>query len=323
MFIDSTNYKRHVEALIQQSDRVDIAVAFWGAGAAKLIEGLGKRFRILCNLRAGGTNPAEVRALLEYGHDVLALDDLHAKVVIGDRAAIVGSANFSTNGLNIEAGEFDSWQEAGYLSESPADLREMQEWFEGQWKRGYEITDKALIEAQANWDKRRVTKIPFSRSHESVLSMARAELEGRNIFVALWRDTPSAEAEAEAECRQERLDSDVTIGGVKEWDFFEDWDDMRVGQKVISAFVGPRGRIAVEGVFEIFEVFSKQREDALRRGEQMQLHICYKLDELLGIPFTRSDCENLATLVRRAGNANELIEAGTPLVPLGAFLEGH
>jgi hypothetical protein len=52
----------------------------------------------------------------------------------------------------------------------------------------------------------------------------------------------------------------------------------------------------------------------------MELQICYKLDKLVGIPFTVADCEQLAKLIRQAGNANELIDEGTLLVPLAKFV---
>jgi hypothetical protein len=86
MFISSTDYKTHIDTLIQQSDEIDIAVAFWGKGASKYLEASGKRCRILCSLTTGGTNPSEIEKL-QATHEVRHLEDLHAKVIIGTNLA--------------------------------------------------------------------------------------------------------------------------------------------------------------------------------------------------------------------------------------------
>lgn len=322
MFISSSNYIDSVRKVLEQTGQVDIAVAFWGRGAAELLSGSNKRYRILCNLRSGGTNPKEVEVLIRNGHDVLLLDDLHAKVVVGDAAAIAGSANFSTNGLNIESAEFDGWQEAGFWTDRPRDLREMRGWFESQWKRGHEVTARALDEAQANWDKRRMTRIPFSRAHKSVLTMTPAELEGRNIFVALWDDEASPEAVALAENWIERQEAKMPpLDDEDIWDYFEDWDAMKEGQEIISAFVGPRGGIEVRGVCRVFEAVVDRRVQGDRFGETITVHVCRKSDEVLGLPFTNADCVRLAKMIRESGKARRFIDAEEPLVPLSEFFK--
>lgn len=320
MFISSTDYRARIVSLVSQSEAIDIAVAFWGEGASTLLTGPGKRFRILCNLTSGGTNPMEIEALLEDKHDVLHLEDLHAKVVVGDRLAIVGSANFSTNGLNIQGNEFDGWQEAGYATDKTEDLQQMREWFETQWKRGSKITPRIIEQAQANWAKRCANRVPMSSNHKSVLSMTPAELEGRNIFVALWRGDPSPEAQSESTLVLDQQEDVSPAKDTMNWDIFEDWDEIKVGQTVIPVYVGTKGRIKVKGAYEVLFTHSKKREQALNRGELMELKMCFKLKDVAGLPFTDVDCQNLASLIKQSGKVNEFINAGTPLVPLGAFV---
>lgn len=136
MFITSADYKAQVERIIQENHSIDIAVAFWGKGAENLFANSDIPIRILCNLTSGGTNPAPIEKLHNKGVfkniEIKHLDDLHAKVLVGDKSAIVGSANISTNGLNIEEGEFDGWQEAGFVTHDAVELEKMRQWFEQQ-----------------------------------------------------------------------------------------------------------------------------------------------------------------------------------------------
>ncbi len=50
----------------------------------------------------------------------------------------------------------------------------------------------------------------------------------------------------------------------------------------------------------------------------MKLQTCYELDNLIGIPFTPADREELEKLIRKAGNATELVDT---LVSLAEFVE--
>ncbi|MFL9897918.1 phospholipase D family protein [Paraburkholderia fungorum] len=314
MFISSTDYKSHIDTLINQSQTIDIAVAFWGKGAFEYLQGTGKQFRIICNLTSGGTNPEVIEALQEEGYEVRHLDDLHAKVVIGINVAVVGSANFSTNGLNIEADEFDGWQEAGYATNKPEDLGQMRDWFDRQWKRGIEITEGMLEQAQANWDARYRTRIAFSSTKKSVLSMTPAELQGRNIYVALYRDAPSDEASKffgkwkDEQHLDSPTESDTEVG------FYEDWDEMERGQKVISVYVGPKGGIVVEGAYEIYGSIQKDRT-GWGLGPKMTLQLCYGINRLADRTFQKRECMELAERLRASGrslSADERYE----LVPL-------
>ena len=51
------------------NSRLYCAVAFWGYGASKHLQlpRLGRDIRIICNLSMGGTNPDEIRRMVEGG----------------------------------------------------------------------------------------------------------------------------------------------------------------------------------------------------------------------------------------------------------------
>src|SRR5699024_4427993 len=92
MFISGERYRQRVEEIVAAADTIDLAVAFLRKGAPDLIEP-SKRARVICNLESGATNPHAVRDLIDKGVQVRSLATLHAKVIIAEHSALVGSAN--------------------------------------------------------------------------------------------------------------------------------------------------------------------------------------------------------------------------------------
>lgn len=127
------------------------AVAFWGAGSETLLTG--SDARVVCNLKAGGTNPFALRKLQVA--ELLQCDDLHAKVYLGSDHAIVTSANASANGLGLEAGEQAGWQEAGVRV---AEIEPIEAWFDAICAKSREITDDDWLAAEAAWRRRQIAK---------------------------------------------------------------------------------------------------------------------------------------------------------------------
>lgn len=107
MFVTSADYENAVASIAEEKGELLVAVAFWGRGAESIVHRRrGKPVKIICNLTSGGTNPATIETL--QGIDKVILkqcDRLHAKVIVGSKTAVVGSANFSCNGLNLEGEE--------------------------------------------------------------------------------------------------------------------------------------------------------------------------------------------------------------------------
>lgn len=134
---------------------IDIAVAFWGSGAERLIRA-DKRYRIIGNLTAGGTNPRVFRTLSQCPHTTLHhLPALHAKVAVFQHGALVSSANLSSNGLGLEGEDVKGWQEVGYEISAPsADYVGVQRWFEKLWDDSRPVTEELLLAAERAWAKR-------------------------------------------------------------------------------------------------------------------------------------------------------------------------
>lgn len=147
-----------IKHLLKTETRLQIAVAFIGDGANQLIGPQAKDVQIICNLTMEGTNPNEVRKLIgKFGKDcVKQIDNLHAKLYIGTKYAIVGSANMSASGLGTQP---TALREAGYRFklDQPSGKRGAS-WFNALWEEACNITDKDLKNAEDKWNHRDRTR---------------------------------------------------------------------------------------------------------------------------------------------------------------------
>lgn len=132
-FLHGDRLRKHIVAALEGKRR-DLAVAFIGHGALERA-GLSspKGTRIICDLWSGGCNPEAVRQLHKAGVQIRNLRNLHAKVYLGDNAAVVGSANLSSNGFgNLDAPQ--QWGlEAGILIDNPSELDQIAAWYDAQF----------------------------------------------------------------------------------------------------------------------------------------------------------------------------------------------
>jgi hypothetical protein len=84
--------------------------------------------------------------------DLRHVPDLHAKVYISDRGAVVGSANASDNGIGFGFGAAPGLIEAGVLLRPDAQsFAEAAAWFETLWDRSRKVGKKALDMAKARF----------------------------------------------------------------------------------------------------------------------------------------------------------------------------
>lgn len=280
MFLTSDEYLKSVEGLLSESESIDIAVAFWGQGAEVLIPQTGKKLRVLCNLTMGGTNPDVIKALQVYPSiEIKALSRLHAKVMIGDQQAIIGSANCSANGLNFEGDELQGWYEAGFRTADQDQLTKMRLWFEARWAEGESITDQMLSEATQAWFLRSKVRIVDPNSSRQLLKMPLDTIARRDAVVLIWRTPMEEEAKQRLE---EKRESVGNANASSSWGAYEDWfDDLHQGCTVLDINIDKAGKVKVHGFFEIIDEAIYTR---LSNNEEMSLHICRPLKGFLGIP---------------------------------------
>jgi len=149
---------QEIKKLLSKENKLRIAVAFIGDGACNLINQKTNDVKIICNLTMGGTNPTEVKALINRFNrgNVKHVDNLHAKLYIGTEYAIVGSANMSANGLGTQP---HGLREAGYQFKmtSPSGQRSA-DWFDTLWGAARDMTDEDLKNAEDKWKRRQRTR---------------------------------------------------------------------------------------------------------------------------------------------------------------------
>lgn len=166
MFLqNSESIAAQVRALIAEhfsTTPISIAVAFWGRGAETLFVNDKASYRVICNLRAGGTNPDVIRLLEGMENvDIRQLDTLHAKVIVAGGGGVVSSANFSTNGLGLEGESTATWIEAGvFVSGTSPMFQAITDWFSVLWGQSQSITDSDLRHAEDAWARRTVSMQP-------------------------------------------------------------------------------------------------------------------------------------------------------------------
>lgn len=251
MFLSSGDYLEHVSGVLEAGESVSVAVAFLGDGAERLFERFGKPTRILCNLMTGATNPNVVEALQSVdGVEIRRLDDLHAKVVLTPNKAIVGSANLSTNGLNLEGRESAGWREAGYLVSDKLQIEAMFAWYEKQWAASSEISPKDIELAKQRWKLRRAGR-PIATTAKRLLDLELEQLKDQRIYVALYREEASKEAAEVAETRiataAEAADNAELTSRLS---YFEDWSELPTDGPLLCFWYGRRFGLTDDGVWK-------------------------------------------------------------------------
>jgi hypothetical protein len=256
LLIHSESYLEHVNLVINKSQNLSIAVAFWGDGSENLFsQWSGEKARIVCNLMTGGSNPKAIRALLDNPKiDLRHKADLHAKVLTGEAGTIIGSANCSTNGLSLEGSDIKGWDEAGFFSTDDTLKSDTSSWFDNIWDKATEVSEEELRTAEENWKKRR-NKRPQTNLNEPIVNQPKNEFKDRDIYVAYYEGISSKEADKALTAVKKSLMSNTEINiDNATLDYFEDWPDEKLGNDlpkdshIICVKKGPLGGHYIEGV---------------------------------------------------------------------------
>lgn len=259
MFLTSENYVEQVSKVVEESKSLSVAVAFWGKSSDSIFKSTkGLPIRIICNLMSGGTNPDPIRILRDTpGVEIRQMNDLHAKVIVGEKHAIVGSANFSTNGLNFENDENAGWQEAGLITSEVSQVNAAQVWFEKIWNDSRPIENYDLELAQLNWDLRRTNRHPTGLT-SSLLSKPLPAIKDVHIYLAIWRTHADDEATKTFEpVKNEIQQSESPRYSSDQISFFDQWDDLPKKAFLISVEYKPRGGLNIDGAWMRIPLFDK------------------------------------------------------------------
>ena len=265
--LDGPAARERIAALVEKADNARIAVAFWGDGA---VDGLGLArlgadARVVCNLRAGGTNPREIRRLLDAGASVVQHDSLHGKVYLFPECVLVGSSNASANGLSLQGHESDYWEEANVHATDAVFLGQMSSWFERVFAAGRPITEADLDAALDAWTRRRRHIATKGSAAATLLDALRANpliYADRRFYLVVY--TSDMDADGKKALYKARKQSDAG----KELSGYQDWDGLPDDADLASFYFGPRGGCFFDGYWHMP---AKREEVAAGRKSRVQL----------------------------------------------------
>lgn len=244
MLLFDYHYLQGIRVAIEAAKQIDVAVAFWGAGADRLFENTDVKIRVICNLQSGGTNPVPISLLQARENvEVRQCSDLHAKLLLTDSRMIIGSANFSTNGLHYELEELQGWKELGVATEDKTAIIAARIWFEELWGQSNLVEDADLARAALAWKRARRYR-PIRRNPGTSDALPkRSEMVDRPIYLAVWSEDASSQAATEFKrAKRQHKDQRMEAG---ELDFYEDWAELPMDALLIDVYVGPRKGVSV------------------------------------------------------------------------------
>ena len=297
MFLTSSDYLQAVTSLAAEEEELLAAVAFWGKEVDQLIcPRAGQRARLICNLDSGATNPQVIKALRNKpGVTIRQSDSLHAKVIAGAKKALVGSANLSANGLNLEGSEQSWWDEAGLLTEEPEQIASIHQWFDQQWKDSRTISDKDLLLAQRRWSQRRSGR-KASAPLTALERLCPRDLEDRDIYLVIYNEEMSEEAEKAYWEEQKKRACQPQVETSVLPAMYEAWPNLPTDALLIDLYYKERKRMECAGIF--------MRTDSLdihftyADGRAGHLALCRQEHDVMGYPFGEKDARQFVKQIR-------------------------
>jgi hypothetical protein len=203
--------------------RADVAVAFWGIHAANAV-GLNlaaSGSRVLLNADSGACNPNELAHLRTFKNvEVRNVGRLHAKLIVGTKKLLVGSANMSSNGLGYEGSEASGWSEACLISTEQRTVADAKKWFDALWSKGEPLSDEVIERA-------RRARLTLHRHWMAVARHRQSEpldfdaLGTAPIYVVVTDDEIDSGTRADFSKAAQQLKLDE-----KTVDFYQDWKEM-------------------------------------------------------------------------------------------------
>jgi hypothetical protein len=191
MFLAGAALTKKMRSVCRTHKDLKVAIAYWGQDALELLplKSTKKNLRVLCCLNRGRSDPKVIR---RFGRRARQNDKLHAKVIWTRDAAIVGSANASSNGLPEDEQRLSGLIEAGLCVEDKAILASIERWFDREFNLGRKITpkdleDAALARQRRIWGQGGKGKRIRQSLIEALAQGGKLEFSGQRITFVIWK----------------------------------------------------------------------------------------------------------------------------------------
>lgn len=152
--------------------------------------------------------------------------------------------------MQLEGKEALGWSEAGLLTTSAADLRDIAQWFDAEWRRARPIEAQDLKEAALAWKRRRAAR-PKVKQVKSLLDFASSDVKDRNLYVVIWGEKASEGANAAYAkvVSQAEENAQLEPALLDKLSFYEHWPDLPEESILISFERHPNGKYSCDGVW--------------------------------------------------------------------------
>ena len=298
MFVTSVDYEDAVRTILAEPGETSMAVAFWGRGSQVLLDGRRGTTRIICNLKSGATNPEPIELLRKMTNVQLRQHNrLHAKVVLSRGSALVGSANVSSNGLNLEGEELRGWEEAGVLTRNAEDVQVVKSWFDALWLKSRSVKDEDIEEARIKWQRRRASRVDTQGKRPNqgfdLRTLSKADLSDRSVVVAIYRDWVSQEAKVAYRAKHKELTGAPVAESARLPPMYENWPSLPKDGQIIDVYYGKRS-------VKCFGVFTRTLNIKFKYKDKASGHlaICRKDTDVFGHKFQSSEAARFAAVLK-------------------------
>jgi hypothetical protein len=258
-YLYGTVLTKKIQELCRSSEKLDIAIAYWGSNALELLPISWERrdVRIVCCLAGGKSAPEVIRL---FGDRARQNDRLHAKVIWTPHGAVVGSANASSNGLPEEESRIAGLIEAGVFIDERCTLDEIAGWFETLFLNGSRAIKPSDLDAAA------LARRPAggAGSKMSILDMVVAG-NGRispqvPISILIYREENTKEQDVrvrtaladKAEKKRIRQLLQADDRSMKNLDWYTDWPGLPCDHFLIDCHLMKSGQLKVHGFAHTF-----------------------------------------------------------------------
>lgn len=266
--------KKQIEQIIKESAEIKLAVAFWGYGSSETIKkAKNKKVKIICNLESGATNPYEIIKIgkLIGFKNIRSVKNLHAKVYLTDKKLILGSSNFSANGLSLEGDETNKLIEANVLIDSQLIIKQTSLWFDSLWKDAKVVDVKYCQKFIPKWAKRRVISDGQNLEPDFFKAYEKGVYNDENIYIIvdIGGFTP-AEEKVGDKLAKETLGDDLFYKG-KEISYWYNYKTVPRDKHIINYFFERNGKLIYYGIWKTL----------LKNYDRKNWQFCYKVSEKL------------------------------------------
>lgn len=274
LLTQNSQTKKQIEQIIKESTDIKFAVAFWGYGSGETIKkAKHKKVKIICNLESGATNPYEIIKIgkLIGFKNIRSIKNLHAKVYLTNNKMILGSSNFSANGLSIEGDETNKLIEANVLIDNQLIIKQTNLWFNSLWNSAEKVNEKYCQQFIPKWAKRRVITDGQNLEPDFFKAYENGVYNNEDIYIIVdIGGFTAAEEKIGDKIAKETFSDDLFYKG-KEISYWYGYKSVPRDKHIINYFLESNGKFIYYGIWKTLP----------KNYDRKNWQFCYKVSDTL------------------------------------------